>query len=110
MHPVYHLLTIWVVLLSRIINMKENLLMTMPVSALTYVVKLRKQYHDLENALAHMDAGNYAHGRLSISTGLGHPHTDWVEVTVHAPVQRELLLASMSEVKTEIQQYCEADV
>jgi|TARA_R110000744_G_scaffold3466_1_gene13196 hypothetical protein len=86
--------------------MEESIIMTMPLSALTYVAKLRKQYQDLENALIHLDAGNHGHSRLAISTGLRDPHTDWVEVAVHAPVQRELLLASMREVKTEIHHYC----
>ena len=86
--------------------MEDNPIMAMSLSTLTYVTKLRKQYHNLENALAHLDAGNHAHGRLAISTGLGHPHTDWVDVTVPAPVQRELLLAAMSELKVETRSYC----
>jgi hypothetical protein len=82
--------------------MKENIILDMPIDTLTLVVKLRKQYRNLENALIHMDNGNHETLRISLSTGDGQPHSEWVDVEISHLKQRELVLSKMNKIKVEI--------
>ena len=81
---------------------KENPIMNMSIDTLSYVLKLRKRMDDLENTVQHMDAGNHSSAKLNLPMGRREDPGNWVEVWVPAKVQRELVLAEMLKIKTEM--------
>ena len=83
-------------------HQKENSIMNMSIDALSYVLKLRKRMDDLESMVQHMDAGNHSTAKLNLPMGRKEDPGNWVEVWVPAKVQRELVLAEMMKIKTEM--------
>jgi hypothetical protein len=83
-------------------HQKENPIMNMSIDALSYMLKLRKRMDDLESMLQHMDAGNHSSAKLNLPMGRREDPGNWVEVWVPAKVQRELALAEMLKIKTEM--------
>ena len=83
-------------------HQKENPVMNMSIDALSYVLKLRKRMDDLESMVQHMDAGNHSTAKLNLPMGRKEDPGNWVEVWVPAKVQRELVLAEMMKIKTEM--------
>tara|TARA_R110001606_G_scaffold394509_1_gene565486 strand:+ start:309 stop:653 length:345 start_codon:yes stop_codon:yes gene_type:complete len=81
---------------------KENPIMNMSIDTLSYVLKLRKRMDDLESMLQHMDAGNHSSAKLNLPMGRREDPGNWIEVWVPAKVQRELALAEMLKIKTEM--------
>ncbi len=83
-------------------HQKENPIMNMSIDTLSYVLKLRKRMDDLESMVQHMDAGNHSSAKLNLPMGRREDPGNWVEVWVPAKVQRELALAEMLKIKTEM--------
>ena len=81
---------------------KESPIMNMSIDTLPYILKLRKRMDDLESMLQHMDAGNHSSARLNLPMGRKEDPGNWVEVWVPIKVQRELALAEMHKIKTEM--------
>ena len=83
-------------------HQKENPIMNMSIDTLSYVLKLRKRMDDLESMLQHIDAGNHSSAKLNLPMGRREDPGNWIEVWVPAKVQRELALAEMLKIKTEM--------
>ena len=83
-------------------HQKENPIMNMSIDTLSYMLKLRKRMDDLESMLQHIDAGNHSSAKLNLPMGRREDPGNWVEVWVPAKVQRELALAEMNKIKTEM--------
>jgi len=81
---------------------EDNPIMNMSIDAITYILKLRKRMNDLESALQHIDSGNHSSVRLNLPMGRKEEPGNWVEIWVYAKTQRELILAEMTKVKTEM--------
>tara|TARA_R110000824_G_scaffold311219_1_gene498411 strand:- start:9895 stop:10185 length:291 start_codon:yes stop_codon:yes gene_type:complete len=81
---------------------EDNPLMNMSIDAISYILKLRKRMDDLESALQHIDSGNHASTRLNLPMGRKEEPGNWVEIWVYPKTQRELILAEMTKVKTEM--------
>lgn len=81
---------------------KESPIMNLSIDTLSYILKLRKRMDDLESMLQHMDAGNHSSARLNLPMGRKEDPGNWVEVWVPPNVQRELALAEMHKIKTEM--------
>ena len=82
--------------------MEDNPILNMSIDALTFVLKLRKRMDDLESALQHMDNGNHSATKINLPIGRETDPGNWVEVWVYPKIQRELILAEMNKIKTEM--------